>query len=454
MAVKVQNTKNIRKAKRWNEKDDAALLELLRKKTKEVNLAIKEAQSPFMRARLKAKRAHYRSMANKVANGTYNGDIIFSEMQAAAALRTQEALKRDRFSNPSEARKYINSYEDMDFDYEAYFRKTRYYGVFLPILLTLLTIIFLAFFALPAFMPSSLRDTMNDYKMKPQALFTFKLGSDEQDFSINNDGNWPDGDWRMVNDEEQRLAQGEQYIDPATGEAPEQVLLYAQAGMRTINISAFDIVKAWFSTKMLSRVRLDFLEDNKLFMGPRWLHAKYIGKAEDNIVNLRKEDGSFDVVILIKYLASYGIILFFIAAFLIAIVCLIQDIIRIFTYTTRRMHTLHWLLFIFSLLVVVLPAFLVIEGTNEIGPAFRNYFIFDYDTFMERPSTLCISVFAFLPAALSFIMLILPKLFKNRLKKLPTFVPKGNRPRRQQEKTLNYLAYDNVRRAYQNNLKR
>ena len=25
---------------------------------------------------------------------------------------------------------------------------------------------------------------MNDYKMKPQALFTFKLGSDEQDFSI------------------------------------------------------------------------------------------------------------------------------------------------------------------------------------------------------------------------------------------------------------------------------
>ena len=55
MAVKVQNTKNIRKAKRWNEKDDAALLELLRKKTKEVNLAIKEAQSPFMRARLKAK---------------------------------------------------------------------------------------------------------------------------------------------------------------------------------------------------------------------------------------------------------------------------------------------------------------------------------------------------------------------------------------------------------------
>ena len=93
-------------------------------------------------------------MANKVANGTYNGDIIFSEMQAAAAAHSR-SLKRDRFSNPSEARKYINSYEDMDFDYEAYFRKTRYYGVFLPILLTLLTIIFLAFFALPAFMPSA-----------------------------------------------------------------------------------------------------------------------------------------------------------------------------------------------------------------------------------------------------------------------------------------------------------
>ena len=63
-----------------------------------------------MRSKLKAsKKAHYKDMYVKLRNGTYNGDIIFSEMQAAAALRTKDILKQERFSDPAQGRKYINS---------------------------------------------------------------------------------------------------------------------------------------------------------------------------------------------------------------------------------------------------------------------------------------------------------------------------------------------------------
>lgn len=455
MAVRVQNEMNIRKAKRWNEKDDAALLELLRKKVKEVNLAIKESTSPFMRSKLKAKKAHYKSMANKVANGTYNGDIIFSEMQAAAALRTQDILKQNRYSDPREAKKYINSYEDMDFDYERYFRKTRYYGRLLPILMTVLTFVILAYFILGAFLPASIKHTLNsEYGIKPDVFFTFKLGPDDKDFRMSNEkGDWPDGDWVYSGGVEQKLTHGEPYVDPSTGEQPEYVYLYTDLGMRTINVSSFDIIKAWFRTKMLKSVRIDFLEDDDHFKGPSWFYVKYMDKAEADIVNLRDSDGGFNLPVLIKYLAGYGTILLLIVSFVLAIVALIINIARIFSYTTRRFHTLHILLMIFSLLILLLPALMAMEGTNVID-AFKNYFVFDYSDFLESESTMMISLFGFVPVVLSLLLLLLPKIFKNRLKKRPTFVPKGNRPRLEKEQKMKELAYDNVRRAYQNNTRR
>lgn len=454
MAVKIQNERNIRKAKRWNEQDDAALLELLRKKVKEVNLAIKQAPSPFMRSKLKAKRAHYKNMANKVANGTYNGDIIFSEMQAAAALRTQDILKQERYANPREAKKYINSYEDMDFDYERYFRKTRYYGKFLPIVMTIISIVLLAYFVIGAFLPTNIKSTLNEYGMKPDTIFTFKLGPNEQDIRMKNEGDWPDGDWKVVGGEEQRLTSGTPYADPETGAMPEYVDLYADLGMRTVNVSSFDIIKAWFRTKMLKNIRLDFLEDNRHFQGPSWFYVKYMDKAETDIVDLRNSDGSFNIPVLAKYLAGYGIILLLIVSFLLALTCVILNIGRIFSYTTRRFHILHILLLVFSLLIVTLPAILAMEGTGFMA-AVKNYFIFDTGTFRStESSTMAISMFAFLPAAVSLILLILPKLFKNRLKKRPTYVPRGNRPRLAQEQKMKELAYDNVRRAYQSNTRR
>lgn len=451
MAVRVQNESNIRKAKRWNEKDDAALAELLRKKIKEVDLAIKEAPSPFMRSKLRAKKAHYKSMSAKVANGTYNGDIIFSEMQAAAALRTQDALKYQRYSNPADARKYINSYEDMDFDYEAYFRKTRYYGRFLPILATLFTLILLAFFLIGAFVPTATKQSLStDYGLKLDTLFYFKLGPNEMDFRVKN-GMWPDGDWRFENGKEQVLSRDVPYVAPGKTEPDEYVYLYSDLGMRTVNISSFDIIKAWFRTKMLSNVRLDFLEDNAAFQGSSWFYAKYMSKAEADIVNVRNEDGSFEMPILIKYIAGYGTILSLVAAFILGIICLILNIVRIFTYTTRRVHALNVLLFIFCTLVAVLPAFMAMEGTDVLS-AFKNYFTFDHDAFMKTADhTLIINIFAFIPAGIALVMAILPKLFKNRFKKRPSFVPKGNRPRNKkvQAQTAQHMAYNNVRRAYQ-----
>lgn len=458
MAVKVQNTKNIRKARRWDEKDDSALLELLRKKIKEVTLAIRDAPSPFMRARLKAKRKHYKDMATKVADGTYNGDIIFSEMQAAAALRTQEAINRERFLTPSEAKKYISSYEDMDFDYERYFRKTRYYGRSLPILMTIITIILLAYFLVGALLPASVKTQLNDYSLKPDAVFSFKLGENELDFKVKNDGNWPSGDWRIVNGVEQRLAYGERYVDPNTEQEPEYVFLYKDLGMLIIDISAFDIIKAWFFTKMLQKVRLDFIEDLPFFKGAsRWFNIKYMEKAEANIVNLRNEDDSFNTVILVKYISGYCIILLLVVSFILTIVCLFLSIGRIFSFTTRKFHSLHIMLFIFGLLIALLPALMAIEASNEIIPAFKNYLIYmsDISAFKKaETATMTISLFAFVPVITSFLLLLLPKIFKNRLKKRPTFIPKGNRPRRQTGEIIEQIAYDNVEKAYQNSDKR
>lgn len=452
MAVKVQNELNIRKAKRWNEKDDAALHELLRKKTKEVNLAIKESTSPFMRSKLKAKRAHYKDMTKKVASGTYNGDIIFSEMQAAAALRTQASLKQQRFSNPSEARNYINSYEDMDLDYESYFRKTRYFGKFLPIIMILLSAVMLAFFVIGAFLPTSTKQSLKaNNQLKVDTLMYFKLGPNEKDFSIKNDGNWPDGDWRVQGGVEQILAQGTPYSDPITGTEPEYVYLYTDLGLRTINISSFDIIKSWFRTKMLNTVRLDFLENNANFQGPSWFYAKYMESAETNLQYLKNEDGSFDIPILVKIIAGYGAIFSLIFAFLLALVCFILSIARLFTYTTRKFHSLHILLFFFSALAILLPSLMAMEGT-EVFAAVKDYLMLNHNAFiLSDDSTLMLNSLAFIPIGAAFVLIFLPKLFKNRLKKKPSFVPRGNKPRlKDKEDQMEKLAYNNVKRAYNN----
>ena len=142
MAVKVHNTANIRRAQRWDERDDAALGVLLKRKIKDVTIGLRESENPYERAKLKEQKRHYKAMLRKVESGSYNGDIIFSELKASSALRAEQNLRAAGYSTMAGGKNYVNSYQAMDFDYESAFRKKRYYGVALPLLLLLLSIIF------------------------------------------------------------------------------------------------------------------------------------------------------------------------------------------------------------------------------------------------------------------------------------------------------------------------
>lgn len=432
MAVKVNNTANIRKAQRWNEQDDAALSLLMKRKIKEVNLAIREANNPYIRAKLKDQKNQYKKMERKISNGTYNGDIIFSEMQAAAALRADEAQKYQNFSTRAGMKKYLNSYDNMDFDFEAYFRKKRYFGISLPILMLILSLIFVAFYIIGSFLPQQTRtDVYSSTGFKIDTLFYFKLSADStQDFSIKNDGNWPDGDWKVVKSDGTQaiLEQGVPYVD-ATGNTPEYVSLYSDLGMRTVNITTFDVIKSWFRTPMLAKTRLDFLEDNPNFQGRSWYYSKFIGDNKDAITIAKNADGKYDITIIIRHIAVYGTIIFLVAAFLLGVIAVITNIIRLFTYTTRKVHVVNTLAFVFSLLVILLPGFFIMEGTDVVT-AFKQYFVLDHATFMEdKTATLMLNPVALISPIIMLINMLLPHLFRNKLKRRPTFVPKGNAPR-------------------------
>ena len=123
MAVKVRNVRNAKKAKLWDEKDDAALLTLLKRKVKDVNIALRECETPYERARLKKQKEHYKNMLHKVETGSYNGDIIFNELKASAALNQEQALSSRAHASVRGGKIYNKSYDPIDFDYDSAFRK-------------------------------------------------------------------------------------------------------------------------------------------------------------------------------------------------------------------------------------------------------------------------------------------------------------------------------------------
>lgn len=430
MAVKVNNVTNIRRAQRWDEKDDAALCLLLKRKVKDVNVALRESESPYERSRLKEQKKHYKSMLKKVESGTYNGDIVFAELQAASALRSEQTLRRAEYATAAGAKRYISSYDNMDFDYEGALRKKRYYGVALPLILLLLSIVFVFIFIMSAFLPASLMSEADINGVPLDSLFMYKLGPDTVDIAIENkDGVvWPSG---VYEDGYSAPEQGVQY-NPTGGEPPETVRLYADLHMTAVYISPYDVVKAWFHTPMLANTRLDFLEDNKLFQGNSYYYLCFLaGGKSDALVIQKDSDGNYDWSVIIRHIGTYGTIMFLIIAFIFGVINIIINFIRIFTYTSRRFHAITILSLIFSLLCMICPALATIEGT-EIGAAFSAYFssLSGTSSFMSNAdATVGIGILFFVPAAINVIMLILPKLFRNRLKKRVTYVPKGNKNR-------------------------
>lgn len=430
MAVKIHNKANIRRAQRWNEKDDAALGLLLKRKIKDVNIALRESENPYERSRLKEQKRQYKSMLRKVESGGYNGDIIFGELQASSALRAEQNLRMAGYSTMKGGKAYVNSYQNVDFDYENAFRKKRYYGVALPLLLLLLSLLFVATFLISAFLPADISETVESSFTPIDELFLYKLGSNTLDIEIANDGNWPRGIYDYDNFEVPE--QGEKFV-AENGEEPETVLLNADLGMLAVYISPFDIVKAWFHTPMLETTRLDFLEDSPYFQGNSYYYLCFLsGNKRAALVIQKDEDGNIDRSVIFRHIGTYGLIMFLIATFLLGCVNIVINILRLFTYTSRRLHILPLLSLIFSALCLICPAFVTVEGT-DISASFSTYFSTIggvTEEFLENEdATAGVGLIFFLPVVINLVTLLLPFLFRNRLKKRYTYVPNGNRGR-------------------------
>lgn len=433
MAVRIRNTANIRRAQRWDERDDAALGLLLKRKIKDVNIALRESNTPYERARLKETKRHYKTMLRKVENGAYNGDVIFSELKASSALRAEHDLRMAGYSTMQGGKKYVNSYQNMDFDYENAFRKKRYYGVALPLFLLLLSLIFVATFLISAFLPADISEQIETSVTPIDELFLYKLGPDTIDIVIENDGNWPRGIYG-VDDEGYSLAPtpGEKY-STITGEEPTTVRLYADLGMLAVYVSPFDVVKAWFHTPMLETTRLDFLEDSPYFQGNSYYYLCFLeGNKRAALVIQKDEDGNFDRSVIFRHIGTYGLIMFLLATFLFGCLNVVVNIIRLFTYTSRRLHIIPLISLIFAALCLICPAFATVEGT-DIGAAFSTYFSTITgvnDAFWANAdASVGVGLMFFVPIVLNVVMLLCPFLFRNRLKKRYTSVPSGNRGR-------------------------
>ncbi len=434
MAVKVRNVRNAKKAKLWDEQDDAALLTLLRRKIKDVNIALRECETPYERTRLRKQRDHYKAMLGKVETGSYNGDIIFNELKASAALHQEQALSSRAHASVRGGKVYNKSYDPMDFDYEAAFRKKRYFGVSLPIVMTILSLVLMASFIIGFFLPSDVNDKIAETTtLDFRTFFVYRLGEtadgDVVDITIPNDGNWPRGLY-TENDNfiDFYLDDRKPYV--IDGNTPETVSLFGDCGCTAIYIDTSDIIKAWFKTKMLAKVRLDFLEDLQFFKGSSFYYELFLsGTKADDLVIKQDEQGQFDFGTIYNHIGVYGTIMFLIASFLMSVVLFIINFVRIFTFTSRRIHgTTLFTLFV-SFLAMLCPALASCEGT-ALGTSFSNYFtgLNGTEAFVaNNAASAGVTLIFILPAVLCLIMLILPFLFKNRYKKLPTRLPKGNK---------------------------
>ena len=444
MAVRASNSRNARRNRIWNEMDDASLAVVLKRKIKDTSIAIRESETPYERSRLKAQKQHYKNMLRKVEAGSYNGDILYHELKAEAALQQEEAFSHNVYANMAGGKAYTNQYGNMDFDFEAAFRKKRYYGVALPIILTLLTLIMIACFVvgilIPSVIPSSVSDKIESVvPININALFVYRIGEQEGDvldIAVRPDDNgywtWPKANYDVT------PTQGEAYVDEDgntfTGKSStEQVVwLYDDLGCTEIYIDAADVIKAWFRTKMLEKTRIDVLENLSVFKGTSYYYEFFLsGTKASELVIKRGENGNFDFGVIYNHIGVYGTIIFLLVTLILSVVMFIQNFVRIFTYTSRKLHWVTFLTFFFGALTFISPAFASCEGT-DLGTAFKNYFMALTATgdFLDSTTTsIGVSLFMIIPLGLCFIMLILPKLFRNKHKTLPTHIPKGNKVR-------------------------
>ena len=416
----------------WTERDEAVLVELLKRKIKELKYDMKECDSPYAKAKLRSKREEYKKLLDKVERSDYDPNILAAELKTHSQYNAVERSKKEK-----KLGRYADAYSDVNFDFESYFNKTRYFGAAAPIISIVLILVFLVVALLPMF-PISTADletfdsylAFGDMRMSLSSVAYIKLGENEMDFQVANNGKWPKGTWAH---EEERLAEGEVYLD-SNYDTPAMVWLYKDLGMTSIDITTLDLVKALFRTPMFSEQRLDSVEDMEFMeqgdQASGWYYIRFMLNRADDIKIEKGEDGNYDSVKIIKHVATYGTIIFFIATILLCVVEILMNIGRLFSYTSRRIHVIPLLILIFALLTMLCPAFLEITTLEDgaLGDAFKSYFTMSWSDALYEPTiTLVFNMFFAVLLVLPLVTVLIPLFFKNREAKTVAYVPKGNR---------------------------
>ena len=416
----------------WTERDEAVLVELLKRKIKELKYDMRECDSPYAKAQLRNKREEYKRLLDKVERSDYDPNILAAELKTHSQYNAVERSKKEK-----KLGRYADAYSDVNFDFESYFNKTRYFGAAAPIICIVLILAFLVVSLLPMF-PISNVDletfdsylTFGDTRMSLSSVAYIKLGEGEMDFQVANNGKWPKGTWMY---EEERLEEDELYMD-ANFDTPDMVWLYKDLGMTSIDITTLDLIKALFRTPMFSEQRLDAVEDMEFMdqgdQASGWYYIRFMRNRADDITIEKGEDGKYDTVKIVKHIATYGTIIFFVATVILCIVEILLNVGRLFSYTSRRLHVIPLLILIFALLTMICPAFLEITSVEDgaLSDAFKSYFTTSWEDVLNLP-TISVAFNMFYVILLLFPLgaIIVPLCFKNREAKTIAFVPKGNK---------------------------
>lgn len=415
----------------WTERDEAILVELLKRKIHELKYDIRDATSPYAKRRLKDKRSEYRVLLSKVEAGEYDPNILANELKTHSHYKDEKISKQRK-----KLGRYADAYTDVDFDYEGYFSKTRYFGASLPIVMLLIIILFVAIILSSAFIPIDTLNTMEnsmsealDARVTLGSVAYFRLGLNENDFNMLNNGEWPKGDFQH---EEQAYARGDKYIDPTTQVPPERVLLHEEAGMVVIDVTVLDIIKAMFRTEPFAEQRIDPIENLGAMQGPSWYYLKYIRDRKEDLKIRKMEDGKYDNVAIIRTVATYGTIASLVLMIILCFVEIVFCIGRLFSYTSRRMHFIPLLILICAVVTMLLPALLDINAASwgAVSDSFKKYFQMNWTEIMESPTPAPITFNLLFPILLIFPLLlsVIPLFFRNREAKTVAFIPKGNKP--------------------------
>ncbi len=412
----------------WTERDEAVLVELLKRKIKELKYDMRECDSPYARAKLRSKREEYKRLLDKVERSDYDPNILAAELKTHSQYNAVERSKKEK-----KLGRYADAYSDINFDFESYFNKTRYFGAAAPIISIILIICFLALLLSSAFLSPADLNNFESYlqfgtnKMGLATIGYIKLAPGELDFQVVNNGNWPKGTYQNP---EHELESGQKWMNDKF-EEPEMVWLNADLGMVSIDITVIDVVKALFRTPMFAEDRLDSIENLDAMQGQSWYYLRFMRERNEDIVIEKGEDGNYDTVKIVKHIATYGTIIFLVAMLLLCVVEIILNIGRLFSYTSRRIHVVPLLILIFGILTLICPAFLEITSfeNGALGDAFSGYFNMDWSLFVsgEGTSNTVVNMLFAILLVIPLVVTLIPLFFKNREAKTIAYVPKGNK---------------------------